>query len=171
MNDVDIKLIGDAELLAAFKELDYKTQHSAMKRVLNDTAMKTFVKELRRQAPVKTGTFRKSIGTKFGKSKSVATVFAGARMGDGYKGYLANIIEGNKGQPRKPGFDKKTGEMRKRPRLPDGGIRKHSGIFPVRPFIRRTIETNVNPAQQHVMKSMRTIIEKAWNSKVKKGLI
>ena len=171
MNDVEIKLFGDEELLAAFKELDYKTQHSGMKRVLNDVAMKTFVRELRREAPVRTGTFRKSIGTKPGKSKSVAVVFAGARIGDGYKGYLANIIEFNKGQPRKPGFDKKTGQMRKRPMLPDGGIRKHSGVFPVRPFIRRTIELNVNPAQQMVMKSMRTIIEKSWNSKVRRGLI
>jgi len=171
MNDFDIKLVGDTEILAALKDLDYKTQHSVLKRVLNDAATKTFVKSLRREAPKKTGVFSKSFGVVKGKNRKAAVVFAGARMGGGHAGYLANIIEFNKMKPRYPGFDKKTGQQRKRPSLPDGSIRMHSGIFPVRPFIKRTLETNVIPAQNQIINSMRTIIQRSWNSKVKKGLV
>ena len=152
MNDVDIKLVGDTELLAALKELDYKTQQKFLKRILNDTATKTFVKRLRIASPERTGNLKKSMGKVTGKSRRVATVFAGPRMGGSHKGHVANILE-----------HAKTGR-----RFPKKGVAMKIGdkfVKSVGPITRKTnfkqvILNTVSEAEGHMSKSVRTIIER-----------
>ena len=166
--DLDLKLVGDDELLAALRGLDYKTQHKQLKRILRDTSQKTVVKRLRQNSP-KSSRLKKSFGTVTGKSRSVATVFAGPRIPTqgGAKtttnqGYLANIIEFNKFQLRYPGVTR-WGQPRKRPRLPDGSVRRHSGVFRWRPFIRRTLLLSLHEASNYQAKAIRNLITKEWN--------
>lgn len=174
--DFDISMIGDKELLRALENLDYKTQHKELKRILRDTATQTFVKRLRQASPKgKTGNLKRSMGHVSGKSRRVATIFAGPRMSVGkrregskeHSGWLANIIEFNKHQPRYPGVDK-YGRKRKRPMLPDGSIRKHSGVFPLGPFVVRTILNTIRMAEEYEMKAVRKLIQKEWNKYTKK---
>jgi len=95
MSDVDIELIGDEELLAVLKDLDYKTQHRFLKRIVSDSA-NIHVKAARRAIPVRRtkltasgqkwhppGAGKKSIGKKMGKSRRTATVFVGPRTNTG----------------------------------------------------------------------------------------
>ena len=95
MNDVDIKLIGDEELLKAFRELDYKTQHRRLKQVVSNAA-NIYVKAARKGIPTRQtkplptgkkwhppGTGRKSMMKKMGKSRRNATVFVGPRTNTG----------------------------------------------------------------------------------------
>ena len=168
MNDVDISLIGDEDLLKILRGLDYKTQQKELKRILRDTATQTFIKRLKQDSPP-SRTLKKSMGHVTGKSRRVATIFAGPRMSlkkasegnEGYKGWLANIIEFNKFQPRYPGKDR-TGRPKKRPRTPDG-IRRHSGIFPWRPYIIQSILRTTREAEEYEFKAIRKLIMKEWN--------
>ena len=170
-DDLSIDLIGDEDLLRALNNLNYVTQHKVLKKILSDTATKTFVKELKRESPVgPTGNLRRSMGKKTGKSRRVATVFAGPRMSHSrektnYSGWLANIIEFNKFQDRYPGKDRR-GVKKKRPRTPHG-IRVHSGVFPLKPFVIKTILRTVRVAEDHIIKSVRTVIEREWKKHVK----
>ena len=173
MSDVAIDLIGDEELLRFLDNLEYSTQQKFLKRILRDTATQTFVKGLRRDAPP-SRTLKRSMGHVTGKSRRVATIFAGPRMSlskaqtdSGYKGWLANIIEYNKFQNRYPGKDRR-GIEKKRPRLPDGSIRRHSGVFPWKPFIRQSLARSVRPAEEHQFKSIKKLILKEWNKYTKK---
>jgi len=159
----DIKLIGDKELLAALKDLDYKTQQKFLKRILNDTAQKTFVKKLRQASPVRTGNLRKSMGKVAGRSRRVATVFAGPRMSRGkdkatHSGYVANILEN-----AKPGR-----------RYPKGQALKIGGSFAksVGPIRKKTnfkgvILNTLKEAESHMAKSIRTIIERTVRKHVR----
>ena len=173
----EIQLIGDEELLNALRQLDYSTQHRILKRVLNDSANKLIVTPLKAASPVSSGTLRASMGTKVGRSRVNAVVFAGPRMGGRrggveHKGYIANIIEFNKGGIRYPGVDKKSGGLRKRPMTPHG-TRKHSGKMPTthKGYISRTIEQAIPGVQKSIAGSVRVVIERAWNRAVKRGLI
>lgn len=158
MNDVDLKLIGDEELLAAFRELDVKTQHKRLHSVLNHAA--NIPKKAMRQAiPTRSeklvppssasrarrrakgqlnkwhppGTGRKSIMKKRGKSKSAATLFVGPRTKTGsYKtdAYYLRIWD------------------------------KHN---PGKGRISSAAEWSLMPTQQSIYNSMRTIIQRAMN--------
>lgn len=108
MNDVDIELIGDEELLAAFRELDFRTQHKRLHSVLNHAA-NIPKKAIRQAIPVRSekmtppssasrarrsskgqlnkwhppGMGRSSVMKKRGKSKRSATLFVGPRTKTG----------------------------------------------------------------------------------------
>jgi len=158
MNDMDIKLIGDEELLKAFKELDYKTQHRRLHQVLNKAA-NIPLKAQRQAIPIRSekmvppssgsrarrraagklnkwhppGTGRKSIMKKRGRSKNVATLFVGPRTKTGsYKtdAYYLRI------------WDLYT---------PGAGS------------LTAASEWALEPTEQSIYSSMRTIITKAWN--------
>ena len=95
MSDMNLELIGDDELLAALREMDYKTQHKFLKRTLNKSA-DIYKNAVKRAIPKRTtklqpsgvkwhppGAGIKSVGKKMGKSKRVATVFVGPRTRTG----------------------------------------------------------------------------------------
>jgi len=168
MSDVNIKLVGDVELLAALKDLDYKTQHRFLKRVLNDAANKTIVKNLKQVTPVRTGNLKRSMGVVQGKSRRTATVFAGPRSSRirdkaQYSGYVANILENAKPGRRYP----KKGTALKM------GDKFFTSVGPItkKTNFKATIQGSLRQAEEHMTKSIRTIIERTWNSKVKKGLV
>jgi hypothetical protein len=165
MNDVDIKLIGDKELIEALRELDFKTQHRFLKGLLTDSANKTIVKNLRQASPVRTGNLRRSMGVIQGKSKKTATVFAGPRMSSRrdkseYSGWVANILENAKPGRRYP----KNGVAMK---IGDNFV-KSVGPITKKTNFKATINNSLKQAEDHLMKSVRTVIERAWNRKVKK---
>jgi hypothetical protein len=163
-NDVDIKLLGDEQLMQAFNNLEYKVSHKVLKKTVNDTARKVFVPPMRKAHPYRQ--IQKSIGVKQGRSRRVAAAFAGPRMiprrfqtdkqkaSGNYSGWLAQIVEYNKGAKRSTskGYNR--------------------GIMPLqgRGRMRTTLKRNLIPAERHVMKSLRTIIEREWKRAVKKGL-
>lgn len=160
----DITLIGDTELLAALKELDYKTQQKYLKRILNDTAQKTFVKELRRASPVRTGNLKRSMGKKTGKSRRVATVFAGPRMShkrekSQYSGWVANILDNAKPGRRYP--------KNKKAMTINGGFAKSVGPITKKTNFKGVIIRTLKPAERHIAKSVRTIIERTVRKHVR----
>lgn len=165
-NDVDIKLVGDDALLAVIKNLDYKLQHQKLKQILTDAANKTVVKELKANSPVRSGNLRRSMGVKAGKNKRSAMVFVGPRMGGKYTGYIANVIEFNKGKDRYPG------KRSKRPRTPEG-IRVHSGRMPTthKGFVKKSILSKIKDAENHLAKSIRTIAEREMKKARKSGIV
>ena len=181
--DFDIILVGDEELMRALVGLDYKTQQKYNKRIVRDAARATIVDKLKKAAPRgPTGNLKRSMGVITGKSKRSAVAFAGPRMSstkrnkdgstkEGYAGWVANIIEFNKGKKRYPGKDR-SGIQRKRPKLPDG-VRKHSGIMPMthKGFVRRSILGSLRDSEKHMAKSIRKVITKEWNRLVKYGVI
>ena len=153
-NDVDIRLIGDEELLAAFRELDYKTQHKRLHQVLSHAgnipqkAVRSVIpvrKEklsppssgarARRSGPNKwhpPGLGRRSVIKKRGKSKRSAVLFVGIRSRTGsYKtdAFYLRIWD-----------------------LYNPGKKK---IVSARDWA-------TLPTQQAIYNSMRTIIERAW---------
>jgi hypothetical protein len=107
-NDIDIKLIGDKEILAAFRELDSATQYKRLHQVLNH-AGNLPAKAMRVVIPVRDeklappssgarakrravggvskwhppGLGRKSVMKKRGRSKSQPTLFIGLRTKTG----------------------------------------------------------------------------------------
>ena len=173
MSDINIGLIGGKELLRALENLDYSTQHKELKKILRDTATQTFVKRLKQAAPP-SQTLKKSFGHVTGKSRRVATIFAGPRMSlkkaregdEGYKGWLANIIEFNKFQNRYPG-KRRGGGLKKRPKTPMG-VRRHSGVFPWGPFQIRTILNTIRYAEDYQIKAVRKLILKEWKKYTKR---
>jgi hypothetical protein len=145
MNDVDIKLIGDKELLRAFRELDVKTQHKRLHQVLSHAGnipkkaasqviptRRTKLKQSgRKWHPPGTG--KKSIMKKRGRSKRNATLFVGPRTGTGsYKNdaYYLKVWD-----LYKPG-------KRKIARATEGALPK---------------------TEKEIFNSMRTIITRAFN--------
>ncbi len=173
-NDVDIKLIGDDELLGVLRNLDYATQQKYLKAILRDTSVKT-VKPFVKQATPRgqTGNLRKSIGEVTGKSKRTATVFVGPRLshrktreGDtGHKGWVANILEFAKPQDRvpenakafKPFFGSAAGP---------GFVRK---VGPIKKKTNLTwaISSRMGAAEVYMTKAIRTVIERTWKRKTK----
>lgn len=168
----DLLLLGDEELLAALKELDYKTQHKFLKKVVSDSA-NIYVKAARRRVPIRTtklyppsvtrqlhptlgrsgkkrarwhppGAGRKSISKKAGKSKRVATVFVGPRT--------------NTGDKKTDGWYLKFGEY---------GTGSRPGHF----WFRIAYATNKNKVEKNMIVSVRKIIERAWAKKVKRGTL
>lgn len=177
-NDININLVGDQELMNALTSLEYKTQHKFLKRIVKDTATKTIAKALKQASPSQSGNLKRSMGAVSGKSKKSAFAFAGPRMAGRFQkqtstnaGWIANIIEHNKGQKRYPKPDPR-GRHVKRPKTPHG-VRKHSGIMPTthKGYIRRTILGTLRQAEGHLLRSVKTVILRDWNSKVRKGLI
>ncbi|KKM27307.1 hypothetical protein LCGC14_1576060 [marine sediment metagenome] len=158
-----LELVGDEELLAAFRELDFKTQHRRLHSVLSHVG-NIPAKAMRQAIPVRKeklsppssasrarrsargglnkfhppGLGRRSIMKKRGRSKGVATLFVGPRTGTGsYKtdAFYLRIWD-----------------------LYNPGGRK----------IINAAEWALQPTQQAIYNSMRTIIQRAWNKKVKK---
>jgi len=171
-NDVDITLVGDKELHEVLKGLNYATQHKFLKAILRDTSAKTVVPFVRQATPRgKTGNLRKSIGTITGKSKSTATVFVGPRMShrrtaegdDGYRGWVANILEFAKPHDRVP-------ENAKAFKPFFGGAAGPGFVRKVGPIRKKTnltwaIKSRLQPAEVHMTKAIRTVIERAWKKK------
>ena len=150
MNDVDLEIVGDKELLRAFRELDVKTQHKRLHQVLND-AGNIPKKAMRESIPIRRtklrppshttgsnkwhppGTGKKSITKKRGRSKSTPTLFVGPRTKTGsYKNdaYYLRIWD-----------------------LYSPGKRE----------LTRAVERSVRPTEAYVFKSMRKIIQRAWD--------
>lgn len=171
-NDIDIRLVGDEELLKALHNADYKTQHKVLKKIVRDVGNKTLVKPMRAAAPNRTGTLRKSIGVVAGKSKRNAVMFVTPRVTGKYEGYVANIFEHYDGGKREPGTDKYTGKKRKRPRTPHG-IRRHSGVMTTKykGFVEKTYDRHLKDAEDYFIKSVRTIWEREFKRARKKGLV
>lgn len=161
MNDVDIKLVGDEELLRAFRELDYRTQHGRLKQVISNAA-NIYVKAARQVIPIRTtkvappssgarrraremgvqtkwhppGLGKRSIMKKVGKSKKSATYFVGPRTGTN--------------DYRTDAFYLKFWELGTRKKTPA------NRIIPA-------YEQNTKNVENDMYNSMRVIIERAWN--------
>ena len=143
-NDIDIKLIGDKEILAAFRELDSATQYKRLHQVLNNAgnlpmrAMRDAIKVRKTKlepSGVKwhpPGLGKKSIIKKRGRSKKQPTLFIGART--------------------------KTGNYRT-----DAFYLRIWDLYnPGNKTIVRARDQASLQAQRDIFSSMRTIIERAW---------
>ena len=145
MNDLKLNLIGDDELLKIFRELDAKTQHRQLHKVLNHAA--NIPKKAQRDAiPVRAskkkesgkkwhppGTGKKSTIKKRGRSRKNAVLFVGPRRTPGqYKTdtYYLGIWD-----------------------LYNPGLRKLS-IATIR---------SLRPTEKQIFNSMRVILQRAWN--------
>lgn len=149
MSDIDLTLIGDEQVLAAFRELDVKTQHKRLHQVLSDAA-KIPKKALRSAIPVRKeklkptgdkwhppGMGKKSVMQKRGRSKKSAVLFVGLRTRTGSydtDAYYLRIWD-----------------------LYNPGANK---IVTAR-------DQSVVPTQQNIYNSMRKIIERAWKKHAK----
>ena len=164
--DFGIDLIGDKELHQVLTGLDYKVQQKFLKKVVSDAARQTVVKELKADSPKKTGNLRRSMGVTMGRSKKNAVAFAGPRMGGKWTGYIANVIEFNKGNVRYPG------PRGKRPSTPMG-VRLHSGRMPTtyKGFVTRAIKSQLRNAENHITSSLRRVMVKEMRKGRKTGLI
>lgn len=151
-NDMNIMLIGDEDLLKIIHGLEAKTQHKVLKKVVSDVAQKTFVRELRKVTPVRTGILKRSMGKVMGRSKRNATVFAGPRMGGAYKGYVANILDNAKPQRRYP-LKGKALKMGNKFFTSVGPIQKKTDF-------KGTLLRTERMAEEHQFKSIRTIMER-----------
>jgi len=137
MNDIDIKLIGDKDLLKILNGLDDKVKPKVLKKVLSDSAS-IYVKEAKKKIPVRktkiappssgkrkaakktywhpAGLGKKSPMKKYGKSKT-PTVFVGPKAGE--KGtrtdtfYLRFWEEGTKKMAGRWGFRNTYNENRR----------------------------------------------------------
>jgi len=172
--NVDIKLVGDNELSAALRSLDYATQQRALKAILRDAGNNTIVKALKAITPVRTGKLQKSMGVVSGRNRRRATVFVGPRMShiqtargrEGYSGWVANILENAKDHDRVP--------LKAKSFKPFSGTGAGPEFFkkvgPIRKRIHFSyaIESNIKNAEVHIIKSTRKVIERTWNRKVKK---
>lgn len=160
MNDTSIKLMGDKELLAAFRELDFVTQHKRLHQVLSDAA-RIPKKAVRQVIPTRSeklsppssgararrtgankwhppGLGRRSVMQKRGRSKKSATLFVGLRSKTGsYKtdAYYLRIWD------------------------------LHS---PGKEDIVNARDGAVIPTQKAIYNSMRTVIKRAWAKHAKR---
>jgi hypothetical protein len=160
---MDIRLVGDEDLLKALQMADYKTQHKVLKKIVKDTANKTLVKPLRQATPKKTGALRGSMGAVSGKSRKNAVAFAGPRMGGKHKGYIANILEHSKEQTRYP----ENGQFLKTP----WGPRRSVGPMKRNKFVEPTLTRHLKDAENYFIKSVRTIWEREFKRARKRGLV
>lgn len=178
MNDgVNIKVVGDAEIMAALQALDQAVALKYLRAILRDVGNKAVVPLLRHAVPLgPTGNLRASMGVVTGKSKSNAVVFVGPRMshkrdmkGDrkqGYQGWVANILEFAKPGDRRPANAKAF-----RPFDGDASgpfFFKKVGPIKKKTNIRFAVTKSVGPARLQIEKSMRTVVERAWNRGLKK---
>lgn len=159
MSDVDVELLGDEELLRVLRGLPEKVGTKVMRRVMNDSA-NPMVKEIRNNAPVgPTGNLRRSIGKVAGKSRRSVVLFVGPRTGGGkktkHKGFIANILEHSKEQPRYP----KTARFLSTP----WGPRRYVGPMKRNVFVRPAIERTLRVVEKGFIGSLRKIIIKEWN--------
>jgi len=163
-------------------KLDYKTRHNVLKRILRDTARKVYVRPLKASVRhSRTGRLKASMGTITGKSKQVATIFAGPRMStvgkrQGFQGWVANILEYAKpGQRTSKTKGKSMGPMswgggRWAPgRAPGGGPKTvgaafYKAVAPIRPsrktHFRRVILRNMKRAETETFLSIQRIVKK-----------
>ncbi len=164
MSDLSLELVGDEELLAAFRELDFRTQHKRLHQVLSDAA-KIPKKAMRQAIPAR-------------RSEKLVPPSSSSRARRRSAGQI------NKWHP--PGLGKKS-IMQKRGKSKKSavlfvGIRSRTGNYKTDAFYLRiwdlynpgkrgivsAREWSVTPTQQAIFTSMRTIITRAWNKKVKK---
>lgn len=93
MSDINIKLVGDKELLRVFSGLDFKLQQKSLKKVVGNAAQ-SLVGPLRSEIPKRTtgiantgknakwhppGLAKKSISKKLGRSRRSAVYFVGPK--------------------------------------------------------------------------------------------
>ena len=151
-DSINLELYGADEILAAFRELNYKTQHKRLHQVLSDAAkipkkaMRSEIK--RRKTKLKPpiiggakwhppGLGKKSVYQKRGRSKRSAVLFVGikTRTGD-YKtdAYYLRIWD-----------------------LYNPGAKK---IVTAR-------DASIIPTQNNIVNSMKTIIERTWKKYAK----
>ena len=185
MNDIDIKLIGDNELAQVIRNLDYVTQQRFLKNILADVGRREIVKYLKIVAPMgQTGNLRRSMGVIRGKAKNTATVFVGPRLShkesaagkEGYKGWVANILEFAKSEPRTPkgaegGRFQRSGKEPKKtfkPFVPGLFLREISPIRK-RTHFTYTIESRLKPAEVEIKEATRRVIERTWKNKSKQA--
>lgn len=144
---MDITLVGDKELLEVLRQLEYKTQHRILKRVVSDSA-NIYVKAARRAIPVRSdktqrtgtkwhppGAGRKSIGKKMGRSRRVATVFVGPRTNTGNYGTDGWYLK-----------------------FPEYGTKKMGP----RGWLQTAYATNKQAVENNMINSLRKIINKVW---------
>jgi len=160
---IGLELVGDEELLAAFNELDFKTQHKRLHQVLSNAA-NIPAKAMRQAIPRRT--------------EKLAPPSSSSRARRSSKGQL------NKWHP--PGLGKRS-VMRKRGKSKKSavlfvGLRTRTGSYktdayylriwdlynPGKKGIVSARDWATLPTQQSIYNSMRTIITRAWNKKVKK---
>jgi len=143
--DVDLKLVGDKEILAAFRALDAKTQHRQLHKVLNHAA--NIPKKAQRQAiPVRKtklkptgekwhppGTGRKSTIKKRGRSRKNAVLFVGPKT--------------------------RTGSYKT-----DAFYLKFWDLYnPGKRILTRATERTLKPTEKQIFNSMRVVLQRAWN--------
>jgi hypothetical protein len=175
---IEIKLDGSKALEKEFEELEKRLDIKQARSVVRKASTRAMVKPLRANITVgtRTGNFKRSFGNITGKSRKVAVIFVGARMGGKHKGYLANIIENNKFQKRYPGVNTITTQRRvgntvlvnertnvkKRPKIPGYGVRMHSGIFRKgKPFIKRTFMKQTKPYFDELATQVTQVLKRA----------
>jgi hypothetical protein len=145
MNDVDLKLIGDKELLAAFRDLDHKTQHKRLHQVLNHVA-NIPKKAIAAAIPIRNtkisptgkkwhppGLAKRSVIKKRGRSKKNAVLFVGPRA--------------------------KTGDYKTDAYY----IRIWDLYSPGKRSVVAAREGAIRSTQNNIYNSMRAVILKAWN--------
>lgn len=157
-DDLGIELYGDEELLAAFHELDFKTQHKRLHEVLNHVA----------NIPKKA--IQQAIPTRDTKLYPPSSASRAKRRSAGKL---------NKWHP--PGLGKRS-VMKKRGRSKKSatlfvGIRSRTGSYKTDAYYLRIWDLynpgdkaivtardwSALPTQQSIYSSMRTIITRAWN--------
>jgi hypothetical protein len=155
-NDVNIQLMGAEELLKVLSNLEYKTQHKTLKKITRDIGTKVFKPGLKKAHPYQQ--IQKSIGVKTGRSTRVAAAFVGPRMkpyrfqtekqkqSGTHSGWLAQIVEFNKGVNRKTAKGYNRGVMAK------------VGTGRMLASMKRDLPR----AEKHFIKSVKTIIEREW---------
>lgn len=152
MSDVDLKLIGDDELLRILRGLENKTQHRILKKVVSNAA-NIYVKGAKGVIPRRTtnltppsvtmgkkrkpwhppGTGKKSPIKKAGKSKRSATYFVGPKTGTG---------------------DRRTDAWYLR--FWEEGTKYLTGTH----AIKGSYETNTQSVENNMFRAMRTIMER-----------
>jgi HK97 gp10 family phage protein len=153
-NDVNIDLVGDEELMKVLTSLPYKLQQKTLKKITNNAA-RTLVSPLRSEIPKRQtnlvnkgankkfhppGLGKKSIGTKYGKSRKSAVVFLGPK--------------GPKGDYMRDPWYLKFFEY--------GARGKNRNLI-----IAKFFERRLKDVEDHMAKSIRTILTKEFN-KLKK---
>ena len=151
MNDVDLKLIGDDEILAAFRELDFRTQHKRLHQVLNNAGNipKKAIQEVVRVRRTKIkrsgkkwhppGTARKNIVKVRGKNKKRPTLFVGPRA--------TSPVDYSR-----DAFYLKIWDL----------------YSPGKKRVVSAMDRSLPRAQQEIFNSMRTILQRAWNKHVRR---
>lgn len=169
MASSDIELVGLGELVQDLERISTKMNKKALAKMLRPGAV-IFQREIRAQAPVRTGTLRKSVGIKVGRGKSTdptATLFTYFRKiyktpkGKTSEPYYAQMVHNGtvvgtkKRKHRKPRtFSRSEERAYQRQRIAEGTVR----IKP-NPFVWRAYEAKVDAAAQAILETISKSVE------------